>query len=64
MKTLSISLALTDEDAALLMTKYSCKELEGVVAREGYHALHALINTIKETIPLVQDEEEKLAHSL
>lgn len=56
MKTLSISLALTDEDAALLLTKFSCKELEGVVAREGYHAIHALINTIKETIPCIQPE--------
>jgi hypothetical protein len=64
MKTLSVCVAVDDLDAELLLTKFSCKELEGIIQRESHHVLAALVNELKQTIPLVQDEDERLEHSL
>ena len=64
MKNLSVAIVFSDEDAALLLSKYSYKELEGMVQREAFHVFSALINDMKETIPLVQCEDERMDHSL
>lgn len=54
MKTLNISLAITDTEAELLLSKYSTKEIEGFMSRESYHVLNSLVNEIKLTIPYIE----------
>jgi hypothetical protein len=55
MKTLSVCVAVDDLDAELLLTKFSCKELEGIIQRESHHVLAALVNDIRAKIPYVEE---------
>lgn len=57
MKTLSVTIPLDDDEAALLLTKYTAKELEGIVIREGLHVLFALANDIKNNSPYIEPLE-------
>lgn len=64
MKTLTIQVPLSDQEAELLASKFQVKELESMCIRECLMVLGALTNDILKTIPLIQTEDERMEHSL
>lgn len=59
MKTLTVQIPLSDDEALLLATKYQVKELEGLVIREGLHVLGALVTEVRNSIPYIETLEKE-----
>lgn len=56
MKTLTVQIPLTEDEATLLCGKFMTKELEGIAIRASLHAFGEIIKEIKSTIPYVEEE--------
>ena len=56
MKTLIVQVPLSDQDVALLTSRYLIGELEKLCAIESEHVLSSLINDIKSNIQYVETD--------